>query len=241
LETAIPKATRLLARAAAAAAAALLPLAAPAADTAYVTAAGGYTSAQTSRLGSGHQDGFAFPTGSSESENHGAMRVGGGWFVLPRVALEASWADYGKQDLSAEGAPGPALVPGVLSGRRMTERKVSAVALDMVGHWPVHPHVTLVGRVGMAYGFVKATGHVAAPGGFPSGGGPQDASYDVRQRSWAFHGSAGARWVDVVPTLDVEAMVEYLGPVGSFFASESIGGTGRSSQATVWLGLVKRF
>jgi hypothetical protein len=225
----------------AAACAAAFPLALPAADAFYITAAGGYSWAQESRLASRHESTLSFPTSSGDSENHGAWRVGAGWFVLPRVAAELSYADYGKQRLSAEGVPSPAFVPEVLSERRDSERKVSAVALDMVGHWPVHDHVTLVGRVGAAYGLVKLSGHVAAPGGFPFGSGPQDASFEERERSWAFHASGGVRWSDLWPTWDLEAALEYLGPVGSQFSDTSLGGTGRSHQVTAWLGIVKRF
>lgn len=224
-----------------AALAAAIPFAVSAADSFYVTAAGGYSGAQTSKLASGHESTLAFPTSSGDSESHGAWRVGAGWFVLPRLAAELSYADYGKQRFSVEGVPSPAFVPEVLSERRDSERKVSAVALDMVGHWPVHERVMLIGRVGAAYGLVKLTGHVAAPGGFPFGSGPQEASFDERSRNFAFHVSGGVRWTDVLPTCDLEAAVEYLGPVGSSFSDTSLEGTGRSHQATVWLGLVKRF
>lgn len=217
-----------------------LPFAAPAADAFYLTAAGGYSWAQTSKLSSGHGTGFEFPTGQSESESHGAWRVGAGWFVLPRVALELGYADYGRQSLSVQGVPHPAFVPEVLSESRSSERKVSAATLDMVGHWPVHQRVMLIGRVGAAYGRVKLSSHVVAPGGFPSGHGPQDASFDARERSWAFHAAGGARWMDVFPTWDLEASLEYLGPVGTKFGAD-LAGTGRSSQTTLWLGVVKRF
>jgi len=230
---------RLLARGLAAAAVAL-PFAASAADTFYATAAGGYSWAQTSKLSAGHGEDFLFPTGQDESENHGAWRVGAGWFVLPRVALELGYADYGKQSFSIRGVPSPAYVPEVLSESRTSERKVSAVTLDMVGHWPLQPRVTLIGRVGMAYGLVKLSSHVVAPGGFPFGSGPQDVSLDLRERSWAFHVAGGARWMDVFPTWDLEASLEYLGPVGTNFGT-GLAGTGRSSQTTLWLGVVKRF
>lgn len=220
----------------------LAPLAAPAADSSwYLTAAGGYTWAQSSSLSTGHDQNLAFPVSSGSSESHGAMRFGGGWFVLPRVALEAAWADYGKQSFDVTGVPSPAFVPEVLSERRTSERKVSAVTLDMVGHWPVDPRVTLVGRVGAGYGLVEFSSHVAAPGGFPFGSGPQDAAYGARTRSWAFHAAGGARVVDLAPTWDLEAYVEYLGPVGSEFSGSSLDRTGRSSQVTIWLGVVKRF
>jgi len=87
----------------AAAVAAIAPMAATAADTFYLTAAGGYSWAQTSKLEASHGDGFDFQTGSGQSENHGAWRVGAGWFVLPRVALEAAYADYGRQSFTVEG------------------------------------------------------------------------------------------------------------------------------------------
>jgi opacity protein-like surface antigen len=215
--------------------------AAPVLSTFYVTAAGGYSWAQTSKLESSHADGFAFPTGSGQSENHGAWRAGAGWFVLPRVALELAYADYGRQSLAVTGVPSPAFVPEVLSERRESERKVSAAVLDMVGHWPLDERFTLVGRVGAAYGLVKTTSRIDAPGGFPFGSGPRSASFDSRARSWAFHAAGGVRRVDVLPTLDVEAMLEYLGPVGKSFSGDSLGTTGRSRQTTVWLGLVKRF
>jgi len=213
---------------------------APAANAFYVTAAGGYSWAQTSKLSSGHGQGFAFPIDDSDSENHGAWRLGAGWFVLPRVAVELGYADYGKQSLSIVGVPSPAFPPEVLSESRTSERKVSAATLDMVGHWPLQPRVTLIGRVGMAYGLVKLSSHVVAPGGFPFGHGPQDASFDTRERSWAFHVAGGARWMDVLPAWDLEASVEYLGPVGTKFGGD-LAGTGRSSQTTLWLGVVKRF
>lgn len=225
----------------AAACVAIAPMAAQAADTFYLTAAGGYSWAQMSKLEASHGDGFDFQTGSSQSENHGAWRVGAGWFVLPRVALELAYADYGKQSFSVEGVPGPAFVPEVLSERRDSERKVSAAVLDMVGHWPVHERFTLIGRVGAAYGLVKTTSRIEAPGGFPFGSGPQSASFDSRTRSWAFHAAGGVRCTDVLPTLDVEAMLEYLGPVGKAFSGDSLDTTGRSRQTTLWLGLVKRF
>jgi len=79
-----------------------------------------------------------------------------------------------------------------------------------------------------------------APGGFPFGSGPQDVSLDLRERSWAFHVAGGARWMDVFPTWDLEASLEYLGPVGTKFGGD-LAGTGRSSQTTLWLGVVKRF
>jgi hypothetical protein len=217
------------------------PLAAPAAETFYLTAAGGYSWAQMSKLSASHGDGFDFQTGSDQSEKHGAWRVGAGWFVLPRVALELAYADYGKQSFAVQGVPSPAFVPEVLSEERRSERKVSAVTLDMVGHWPLREHVTLIGRVGPAFGLVKTSGSIAAPGGFPFGSGAQSASFDARARSWAFHASGAARWVDVLPTLDVEAALEYLGPVGTSFSGDNLDGTGRSRQTTVWLGLVKRF
>jgi opacity protein-like surface antigen len=225
----------------AAACAAIVPVAATAADTFYLTAAGGYSWAQTSKLEASHGDGFDFQTGSGQSEDHGAWRVGAGWFVLPRVALELAYADYGRQSFSVEGVPSPAFVPEVLSESRASERKVSAAVLDMVGHWPVHERFTLVGRVGAAYGLVKTTSRIEAPGGFPFGSGPQSASFDSRTRSWAFHAAGGVRCVDVLPTLDVEAMLEYLGPVGRSFSGDSLDTTGRSRQTTLWLGLVKRF
>ena len=225
----------------AAACAAIAPLAVQAADTFYITAAGGYSWAQTSKLEATHGDGFDFQTGSGQSEHHGAWRVGAGWFVLPRVALELAYADYGKQAFFVEGVPSPAFVPEVLSERRDSERKVSAAVLDMVGHWPVHERFTLIGRAGAAYGLVKTTTHIEAPGGFPFGSGPQSASFDARKRSWAFHAAGGVRWVDVLPTWDIEAMLEYLGPVGSTFSGDTLETTGRSRQTTVWLGLVKRF
>ena len=220
--------------------AAALALPAAADDTLYVTAAGGYSWAQTSKLSSGHDDDFAFPTGDSQSENHGAWRLGAGWFVLPRVAVELGYADYGKQSLSTQGVPSPAFAPEVLSESRTSERKVSAVTLDMVGHWPLQPRVALIGRVGAAYGLVKLSSHIVAPGGFPFGSGPQDATFDIRERSWAFHVAGGARWLDVLPTWDLEASLEYLGPVGTNFGGD-LAGTGRSSQTTLWLGVVKRF
>ena len=98
----------------------------------------------------------------------------------------------------------------------------------------------LIGRVGAAYGLVKLSSHVVAPGGFPFGSGPQEASFDTRERSWAFHVAGGARFVDVFPTWDLEASLEYLGPVGTKFGGD-LAGTGRSSQTTLWLGVVKRF
>ena len=49
-----------------------------------------------------------------------------------------------------------------------------------------------------------------------------------------------SRWVDVFPTWDLEASLEYLGPVGTNFGT-GLAGTGRSSQTTLWLGVVKRF
>src|SRR3954465_3199113 len=100
------------------AAALALPFAACADDAFYVTAAGGYSWAQTSKLSSGHAQDFAFPTAKGESENHGAWRLGAGWFVLPRVALELGYADYGKQSFSIQGVPSPAFVPEVLSQSR---------------------------------------------------------------------------------------------------------------------------
>jgi opacity protein-like surface antigen len=181
---------------------------APAPDAFYLTAAGGYSWSQTSKLSSGDGTGFDFPIGEGSSENHGAWRVGAGWFALPRVAVELGYADYGKQSLSIVGVPSPAFVPEVLSESRTSERKVSAVTLDMVGHWPMHPRLTLIGRVGAAYGLVKLSSHVVAPGGFPFGSGPQDATFDIRERSWAFHAAGGARWTDVFPTWDLEASLE---------------------------------
>lgn len=225
----------------AAACAALLPLAAPAADTFYLTAAGGYSWSQMSRLASTHAAGFDAGAASASSEKHGAWRAGAGWYVLPRVALELAYADYGRQSFSVQGVPSPAFVPEVLSEERRSERRVSAVTLDMVGHWPVHEHVTLIGRVGPAFGLVKTTGSIEAPGGFPFGSGPQSARVDARARSWAFHASGAVRWVDVLPTLDLEAALEYLGPVGTSFSGDSLDTTGRSRQTTVWVGLVKRF
>src|SRR4051812_41107786 len=92
-----------------------LPAAALADDAFYVTAAGGYSWAQTSKLSSGHGGSLDFPTGTGQSEDHGAWRVGAGWFVLPRVALELAYADYGRQSFSVTGVPSPAFVPEVLS------------------------------------------------------------------------------------------------------------------------------
>lgn len=221
--------------------AAIAPMAAQAADSFYLTAAGGYSWAQMSKLAASHGDGFDLQTGSGQSGHHGAWRVGAGWFVLPRVALELAYADYGKQSFSVAGVPSPTLVPEALSERRDSERKVRAAVLDMVGHWPVRERFTLIGRVGAAYGLVKTTSRIEAPGGFPFGSGPQSASFDSRTRSWAFHAAGGVRWADVLPTVDVEAMLEYLGPVGKTFSADSLDTTGRSRQTTVWLGLVKRF
>ena len=224
----------------AAACVALAPVAASAADSFYVTAAGGYSWAQTSKLSASHGDGFSFQASSGNSEKHGAWRAGAGWYVLPRVALELAYADYGKQSFSVLGtANGSFVTQGLTMSsaalRRESEREVSAVTLDMVGHWPVHEHVTLVGRVGPAFGLVKASSAIATHLGL------EQASVESRVRSFAFHASGAVRWSDVLPSVDLEAALDYLGPVGTSFSADNLDGTGRSSQTTLWLGIVKRF
>ena len=214
----------------AAACVALAPVAAPAADSFYVTAAGGYSSAQMSKLSSSHGDGFASQASSGESEKHGAWRAGAGWFVLPRVALELAYADYGEQAFSVQG-----LTQSSAALRRESRREVGAVTLDMVGHWPVHEHLTLVGRVGAAFARVGTASTVATDLGL------EQASADSHARSFAFHASGAVRWSDALPGLDLEAALDYLGPVGTGFSADHLDGTGRSSQATLWLGVVKRF
>jgi hypothetical protein len=208
---------------------------------AYVSASGGITRAEGSALASGHAADFVSPSEVSHSERRGIWRLGAGWEVLPRVALELHYSDYGRQRLQAAGSPNPFAFPEeVLRQSRASERRVTAWGLDLACRWPVAESVALVGRVGAALAEVRLENRIEAPGGFPFGSGPQQASFTAKKRAWAPRVAAGVAW-QPAQRWEVQGTLEYLGPIGSDFAAGDLQRTGRSHQASAWLTLLRRF
>ena len=206
----------------------------------YVSAAIGYSEADTSGLEGGNAHDFDGASTSS-SRSGLAWRIAAGTALTPRFGLELNYTDYGRTRIEASGsANAVAFPPEVLPQHRATAREVTAWGLDLVARFPVAPAVLLAARAGAAYATVKATSHVEAPGGFPFGQGPQDATFAARDRTWAPRIGAGASW-DFAPGWAAEASLEYLAPVGRGFSSGSEDRAGRSRQASGWVGIARRF
>jgi hypothetical protein len=107
--------------------------------------------------------------GGQIDRNGTAGSVAVGWQVLPRIALELGYADFGKVDLSGRGAfpcqPAPTCVPfaGALSGNFQTK----TTHLSMVASAPIANDFSFFGRIGLAN--TKRSASVAI-GGFGGNG-----------------------------------------------------------------------
>src|SRR5438874_9591256 len=130
-----------------------LALGAPWAQAAgwYVSAAGGNTSIE-SGLAAGHGIDFDASSSFTMSHDRDTWRVAVGRTLSDRFALELNYTDYGRQRLEAFGSPNPVVFPvEVLSQSRSSERKVTAIGLDVVARIPFWKHVFLAARAGAAY------------------------------------------------------------------------------------------
>jgi opacity protein-like surface antigen len=223
-----------------AALAAALPALAAAAPPWYGSASIGYSDADSSGLESGNAHDFDSAR-TSRSRSGLPWRLAAGAMVAPALAVELNYSDYGKEKLEASGSANAVAFPEeVLPQHRTTDRRVSAWGVDVVAGVPLAHGMRLAVRGGAAYATVKTSSHIEAPGGFPFGNGPQDATFTARDRSWAPRVGAGLGW-EFAPAWAAEASLEYLGAVGSDFASGSEDRTGRSRQLSAWLGIARRF
>jgi len=159
--------------------------------------------------------------------------------VLPWLAAEIAYGDYGAQRIEYRGRSFP-IGPPLFSHQFLVHatRKVKTFGVDLVGTWPPEGPVYLSGSIG-AYR-AKTTrdevNEIIGNSVFPSS--TLYSSY--KDTSNVARYSLGAGW-RLNPSCALTLSYEHLGEIGSEFPMFTANATGKLSQSATWLGLTYRF
>ncbi len=226
--------------------AALFAIAYPVKSTAgpwYAGFAGGVSGSEGSDLENSYPvDGSRFPprvVSSYLDQNRHTWRALVGLRPKDFLAVELNYSDYGTQNLGYRGRRdmpfGPAFfIPQVTAEGRRT---VTALGIDVIGHWPLSSKLTALLGVGLVRATVKLDSDFSTIVGFPPA---RNSSTSASERSMVVRYSLGGSWT-FDPRWALQAKFEYLPEIGSDFASGTESHTGRSSQQTFWLSVERNF
>jgi OOP family OmpA-OmpF porin len=161
-----------------------------------------------------------------------AGKLWAGWQALPWLAVEAGYADLGKQKIGTDYILN---FGGIVStGTVTTDREVKGWGADLVASFMPTPALSLFGKVGAFRADVKTQTRVSNGGSFQN---PIGDSLDAKSTETVVKYGLGA---DYFFTRNVSARLEWerlpkLGKAGSAAT------TGEGDQDTFWLGLAYRF
>ncbi len=210
----------------------------------YVGLAGGYSSADASKLGSDYEQvGVGFVprqiTSSYSDQSHGAWKALAGWRALPYLGLELSYADYGSQTFGYTGvrfdpgAPPPFIR---VEQSRSARRSITAWGADILGIWPIAPGFEILAGIGVA----KAKVELSIEGTNRDSLFLTPVSSSDNSTNTVARYSIGANWMPTTEWI-VRVNYEYLDKVGQSYQRGSDAGTGISAQQTLWLSVIRQF
>jgi opacity protein-like surface antigen len=204
--------------------------------------AGGGTRGEASELEHDYpQDGPPVQVSSSDfRESHGAWKAFAGWRPIHWVAIELSYADYGTQKLGYTATPitFAHLIPQQTGDGR---RSVKGWNGDILGFLPIATNMEGFVGIGIAHARVKLTTNFISyfVGLEPQ---PSPTTSSSSDTSTAARFSLGIAWIPSAQW-SVRLGYEHLAKVGISFETGSVRGdhTGRSSQETLWLSMLRTF
>jgi opacity protein-like surface antigen len=113
---------------------------------------------------------------------------------------------------------------------------VKAWGGDVIGTWPITSSIEALAGVGVVRARVNLTTDFTSSGLFLT----QTGNISESASGTKARGSLGANWTPF-PSWMLRVNYEYLDAVGTSFQPARPQGTGRSTQQTVWLSVVKSF
>jgi len=160
-----------------------------------------------------------------------AWKAFAGYRFTPYVALEAAYADLGRDRMSSFL---PANV-SQLAGAFTIDRRVEAYGADVVATLPIGPRFALLARAGAYRAHVRSD--VALEGNVAFSDDPTARSRRITDDRTIAHYGVGGEW-RFGPRIGLRLEWERFANAGSAFAANESGRTGRADTDAVTLGVV---